>query len=136
MFEGRDWVGACGATAADLTQLRAAAPPDLPRRYVDLLAFSDGGEGPLPISPYNLCLDPASTVIATIEHRNHGQADLEGFLVFGGNGGGEYLAFDIRGASPWPVVQIDMVVGGDSAEVVAPDFDTFIDLIGIEAAEG
>lgn len=135
MLEGRDWSGASGATVEDLARLRAVAPPDLPPRYVDLLAFSDGGEGPLPITPSNLCLDPAATVAETIATRNYGRTDLQGFLIIGSNGGGEYLAFDTRGKSPWPIVAIDMVAGSDSAEVVASDFDTFLGQIGIEADE-
>ena len=132
MLEGRDWFAAEGATTEDLAHLRAVAPADLPQRYVDLLAFSDGGEGPLPTNPYNLCLDPARAVTEMIESRNYGQAGFDGFLIFGGNGGGEYLAFDLRRGSPWPVVTIDMVAGIGSAEVVAPDFDAFYDQIGIE----
>jgi hypothetical protein len=115
--------------------LRAVGPADFPQRYVDLLAYSDGGEGPLPVNPYNLCLDSARAVAERIESRNNGQADLDGFLIFGGNGGGEYLAFDLRRGSPWPIVTIDMVAGVGSAEVVAPNFDAFHDQIGVEGDE-
>ncbi|MCW4463569.1 SMI1/KNR4 family protein [Sphingomonas sp. BT-65] len=132
MLEGRDWFAMGGAPAEELSYLRAVAPHDLPERYLDLLAFSNGGEGPLPSRPHNMCLDPAGTVAVTIESANHGQADLQGFLVFGSNGGGEYIAFDTRTGTPWPVVTIDMVAGGGSAEVIAPDFDAFYDRIGIE----
>jgi hypothetical protein len=51
MLEGRDWFAVSGATAEELLRLRAVAPPDLPQRYLDLLAFSNGGEGSLPIEP-------------------------------------------------------------------------------------
>jgi hypothetical protein len=132
MLEGRDWLTASGAAADELSRLRAVAPHDLPERYLELLAFSDGGEGPLPSQPYNLCLDSAGTVAETIESENHGQADLQGFLIIGGNGGGEYIAFDTRNGAPWPIVTIDMVAGGGSAEVIAPDFDTSYDRIGVE----
>ena len=131
MLEERDWFAVGGASADELSRLRAVAPTALPERYLDLLAFSNGGEGPLPTQPYTLCLDPAETVAQTIESDNHGQADLHGFLIIGGNGGGEYIAFDTRNGAPWPVVRIDMVAGGDSAEVIAPDFDTFYDCIGV-----
>ncbi|WP_447725903.1 SMI1/KNR4 family protein [Sphingomonas koreensis] len=132
MLEGRDWFRMSGAAAEELSHLRAVAPNDLPELYLDLLAFSNGGEGPLPSQPHNLCLDPAGTVAASIESANHGQVDLQGFLVFGGNGGGEYIAFDTRNGAPWSIVTIDMVAGGGSAEVIAPDFDAFYDRIGIE----
>jgi hypothetical protein len=132
MLEGRAWFAVSGAAADELSRLRAVAPHDLPERYVDLLAFSNGGEGPLPNQPYNLCLDPAGTVAETIEGENHGQADLRGFLIIGGNGGGEYIAFDTRSGAPWPIVTIDMVAGGGSAEIIAADFDTFYGCIGLE----
>ena len=132
MLEGREWLGVGGVTAEDLTRLRSVAPANLPQRYLDLLAFSDGGEGPLPIAPYNFCLDSAATVAATIENGNQGQADLEGFLIFGGSGGGEYIAFDLRGELPWPIVAIDMVAGGDSAEMIAANFDAFYERIGVD----
>lgn len=133
MLEGRDWFKLGGATPEELARLDAVVPDGLPALYLELLAFSNGGEGPLPINPYNFCLDSAMTVTEAIESANHGQANLQGFLIFGGNGGGEYIAFDIRAKIPWPIVAIDMVAGGDSAEVIAPDFDAFYDRIGVEA---
>ena len=133
MLEGRDWYAVSGATAEDLAQLRMVTPKSIPTRYLDLLAFSDGGEGPLAVQPYTLCLDSAMTVVETINSENSGQADLQGFLIFGSNGGGEYLAFDTREKAPWPVVVIDMISGGNSASVIAPDFNVFYDWIGFEA---
>ena len=132
MLEGRDWFRMDGATPEELAELQAVAPGKLPARYFELLAFSNGGEGPLAMQPYNLCLDSARTVAESIRSANHGQPNLQGFLIFGGNGGGEYLAFDSRQDAPWPIVSIDMIVGGDSAEVIATDFDGFFDRIGIE----
>lgn len=133
MLEGRDWFRVSGAAPEDLVRFRAAAPDDLPARYRDLLAYSNGGEGPLSVNPYNLCLDPAKTVAEAPDSENHGKVRLRGFLIFGGNGGGEYLALDTREGAPWPVVTIDMIGGGDSAEVIACDFDAFYDQIGVEA---
>lgn len=135
MLEGRDWYRMDGASAQILAGLRAAAPGDLPDSYVQLLSVSDGGEGPLPVNPFNLCLDPAQDVIDRLNNGNYGQADFNGFLIFGGNGGGEYLAFDMRGGAPWPVVTIDMEAGSSSAKIVASDFATFIDLIGVEQSD-
>jgi hypothetical protein len=133
MLEGREWHGAPAAPEALLEELRQIAPVALPPRYYTLLSYSDGGEGPLPANPFNLCLDASNQVVEGIRTGNYGQRDLDGFIVFGGNGGGEYLAFDTRGPSPWPVVTIDMVVGSESAEQVAPDFDAFAEMIGREA---
>lgn len=133
MLEGRDWHTKKGASPEELAQLRVSAPASLPSRYLDLLTFSNGGEGPLAVNPFHFQLDPASMVADTILCGNHGQADLAGFLIIGSNGGGEYVAFDTRGTTPWPIVTIDMVAGGDSAEVIALDFDAFYDRIGLEA---
>ena len=132
MFEARDWHAAAGASASAIEELRAAAPITLPEGYLRLLSFSNGGEGPLPVNPLYFQLDAVDWVLAGLASSNHGRPDLEGFLIFGSNGGGEYLALDTRHGAPWPVVTIDMVAGSDSAEVVAPDFDNFIDLIGVE----
>lgn len=132
MLDGRDWYRGPAASPDTLSELRKVAPPGLPESYIGLLEFSDGGEGPLPVTPYNLCLDPARTVIEGIHGRS---PDYVGFLIFGGNGGGEYLAFDLRGAAPWPIVAVDMIAGPESAELVAPDFDAFLDLVGTESAE-
>lgn len=130
MFEGREWVGFDGASAAQLSALQSAAPRELPASYYELLAASNGGEGPLPVQPCCLCLDPADEVTERILSRNYGQKDFDGFVIFGGNGGGEYLAFDVREAAPWPIVSIDMMAGAASAAVVAPDFDAFLRLVG------
>ena len=130
MLEGRDWYAVAGASPDAIQELRNVAPRELPESYVALLSFSDGGEGPLPVQPCNLVLDPTQEVISRIANRNYGQPDFDGFLIFGGNGGGEYLALDMRQGTPWPVVSIDMVAGPSSAEQVADDFDSFIGLIG------
>ena len=124
-----------GASAQTIRALRDAAPADLPEGYVKLLSTSNGGEGPLLINPFNLCLDPAEEVIARLTGTNYGQRAFDGFLIFGGNGGGEFVAFDTRQGAPWPVVTIDMVAGQETAELVASNFDKFIDLIGIEPTE-
>jgi hypothetical protein len=136
MLEGRDWYAVAGASPDTIQELRHAAPRDLPESYVALLTFSDGGEGQLSVRPYNLVLDPTQEVISRIANRNYGQPEFDGFLIFGGNGGGEYLAFDMREGPSWPVVSIDMFAGRDSAERVADDFDSFTDLIGREPTQG
>ena len=132
MLEGRDWYQMAGASAQTIDDLRSAAPDELPPSYLHLLSVSNGGEGPLPVSPFNLCLDPGEEVTARLAND---QGRLDGFMIFGSNGGGEYLAFDTRRGAPWSVVTIDMVAGPSSAEVVAKDFDTFIELIGVETSD-
>lgn len=132
MLEGREWFPQPGASAEVLNTLKSVAPVELPESYYRLLAFSDGGEGPLPVSPFNLCLDPAQMVVDAIRSGNSCDADLTGFLVCGSNGGGEYVAFDLRGEGHRPVVCIDMIVGAESAEQIARDFDELLSMIGVE----
>jgi hypothetical protein len=132
MFEGREWHAAPPAPVRLLEELRSAAPVELPDSYYRLLSFSDGGEGPLPVNPFNLCLDASNQVIEALRTQNRGKGELPEFVVFGGNGGGELLAFDIRGEAPWPVVTMDMVAGDQSVELVAATFDEFLELVGVD----
>jgi hypothetical protein len=55
-------------------------------------------------------------------------------FFFGCSGGGEYIAFDLRGTSPWPVVAIDMtnIDLSESVQVLAQDFSTFMEFVGVE----
>jgi hypothetical protein len=57
--------------------------------------------------------------------------------MFGGNGGKEYIAFDLRGSQPWPVVAIDMTNIDISENVmfVARDFQAFLSFVGTVAEE-
>ena len=132
----REWHAAPGASPTALARLQSASPVRLPPSYLDLLAFSDGGEGPLPVQPLNLCLYSAAEVIE-IEREGSFHEFFPGLLVIGGNGGGEAIALDIRGAEPWPVVYFDMtnIDLEESVELLAPDFDALLDIIGIEEGE-
>jgi hypothetical protein len=131
MLDGRDWFRMEGASVQMIEALRAATPEMLPEAYLQLLSFSNGGEGPLPVNPFNLCLLTAEEVIEMLSTANYGQPNYDGFLVFGGNGGGEYLAFDMRAGKPWAIVTMDMVAGSSSCEMVASNFEEFLDLIGV-----
>ena len=57
-----------------------------------------------------------------------------GFLTFGGNGGGELLAFDMRRSGNWPVVCFDPIDPEGSIEQIAPSFEQFIALVDSENA--
>lgn len=133
MFEGREWYGVPGAASGTLDELREAAPGGSPASYFALLSFSDGGEGPLPVSPLNFCLDSAEVTVERLRSDGRfGRSEADDMFIFGGNGGGEYFAIDLRQNQPWPVVTIDMVAGLDSAVIVASDFDKFLEMVGLE----
>jgi len=68
-------------------------------------------------------------MVAFVEARAYGDA-MDGYLVIGGNGGGEFVAIDLRGPDASPVVAMDMVAGPSSAYEIADSFDAFILLVG------
>ena len=133
MPSGREWHGVAGASDEALGRLQAACPRELPASYVALLSFSNGGEGPLPVQPLWVCLDSAETVSEALVKSTH-EEFFPGFFVFGSNGGGEYLALDMRKAAPFPVVSIDMtnIDLRESVMTVATDFSAFVELIGLD----
>lgn len=55
----RKWFGREPASVEAIGALRDAAGAALPPEYLQLLAFSNGGEGPLAVQPWNFCLDSA-----------------------------------------------------------------------------
>ncbi|WP_454688511.1 SMI1/KNR4 family protein [Achromobacter aloeverae] len=132
--ETRDWFKADGATTDVISALRSVSPAAVPARYYELLAFSNGGEGPLPVQPFNFCLDTAEEVAASARDGRYKEFFAD-FFVFGGNGGGELIAFDMRVDAPWPIVAIDMtnIDLEESVASVAPDFEKFVEMIGLEA---
>jgi len=131
--ESRDWFKVDGATTDVISTLRSVSPTGVPARYYELLAFSNGGEGSLPVQPFNLCLDTADEVAASAREGRY--KELADFFVFGGSGGGELIAFDMRADAPWPIVAIDMtnIDLEESVTSVAPDFEKFVDMIGLGA---
>ena len=135
MLEGRDWFAKPPASADELGEIRRIFPASVPNSYFDLLAHSNGGEGPLPVNPFNFCLDPIVTALDAFRSRNYDRPDLDGFLVIGGDGSRELIAFDMRSGQPGAIVTIDIVEGPDSAEPVAIDFEQFIQLIGQSAPD-
>jgi SMI1 / KNR4 family (SUKH-1) len=132
----REWLAAAGASEAAIEQLRKAVPRQLPASYLALLRMTNGGEGPLARQPCYLQLDPAEVVAEAATSKQH-EEFFPGFIVIGSNGGGEFIAFDARMPGPLAVVAIDMtnIDLAESVLPIAPDFDAFVDLIGIDAPD-
>lgn len=59
MLQDREWRKVDGAPADAIAELKSVAPTVLPDSYFALLAFSNGGEGPLPVQPFWFQLYPA-----------------------------------------------------------------------------
>lgn len=126
---GRQWHGNTAASEEEIALLRSQARSELPAEYLDLLRFSNGGEGPLALSPLWFQLYPVSDCL-DLCHRGSVLKDFRDFMFFGSNGGLESLAFDLRGNQPWPIVAIDKVAGPSSAEQIAANMAEFVQAVG------
>ena len=131
MLEGREWHKAEGASPEAIALLKSFAPVDLPESYFSFLSFSNGGEDPLAVQPFWLCLYPAEEVVE-IEKGGVFREFFEKLFVIGGNGGGEAVAFDLRVRERCPLVSFDMTNTNlaESVLPIATSFDVALELIG------
>lgn len=132
MLQGREWHKVDGASPDAIAALKSIASVALPESYYSLLSFSNGGEGPLAVRPFWLCLYAAEEVLQ-IQRDGTFREFFEGLLVIGGNGGGEAVAFDLRESEqPYPLVAFDMtnIDLSESVLPIAPSFDAAMELIG------
>ena len=105
---------------------------DLPQDYLAFLRFSNGGDGHIGIEPGWFQIWPAEEVVETNQFFEL-EEELPGFFAFGGNGGGELFAFDMRGPQPWPIVMVPRTpLEAEFAVKIAADFLAFADAIGRE----
>lgn len=125
----RTWHFKPGATAGEIKALIACSPIDLPDRLIELLATSNGGEGELAVEPLWFCLDPVRDIIEAISESFLTEF-FPGYFFFGGNGGMERIALDVRSGAPRDVVMIDPIAGPSSAFPIAPNFNEFVQAIG------
>jgi hypothetical protein len=119
------WLSKEGASTEALRKL-VSEVKGLPSAYVELLRLGNGGEVGLKVSPFNLCLD---SVEAALGYWKSGTYTMKGVFIFGGNGGGELLAFDMRQSGVTPVISFDPIDPEGSIERVAPDFEQFMTFI-------
>lgn len=87
----KKWFKNEGASADALRGLAEVMEVGLPREYFDLLAYSNGGEGPLPPPFHTLCLDGAESAAEPAQVELF-KGLYPGWFVFGGDGGGELYA--------------------------------------------
>src|SRR6266496_322090 len=123
MLAGREWLKYEGASEEAISRLSLVAPLPLPASYFSLLRYSNGGEGPLPVDPWNFCLDSAE-LAADTEQTGKLKEFFPSLFIIGTSGGGDAIALDASLPGPYPVVQFDMT-NCDLAESVhrlAPDF--------------
>jgi hypothetical protein len=103
---------------------------ELPQEYLDLLVYSDGGEGELGFEPGWFQLWSSADVI-DLNKSYEIDKNLPGYFGFGSNGGGELLAFDMKHGKPWKVVMIPFIpMEANKAIIIANDFVGFIQAMG------
>jgi hypothetical protein len=131
--EDRQWFKCKGASAEALAELRQVIDADLPEKYYELMAYTNGGEGALPVFPFLFCL--YSVEKAKSSARGRAWSDFPDFFIIGDNGGNELIGFDLQAERRWRIVTIDSMNIDLDACVgnVAPDFDTFLQMIGIKS---
>ena len=137
MLEGREWRTKTGASTEDIEALTDIVPIRLPQELLDFLRFSNGGEGPLAVQPLWFVLYPAEEIVE-IERSGTFKEFFEGLFVFGGSGGGDAVAIDLRQHPQSKIVSFDMtnIDLDESVLEVAPDFPSFLALVGVpEIAE-
>lgn len=129
----REWKARDSASEAEIDLLKSKARAELPVEYLELLRFSNGGEGPLALPPLWFQLYAVNDCIDLCHSSKHVLEQFPTFMFFGSNGGLESLAFDLRGGPPWRIVTIDQIAGPESANIIAPNMEAFIEAIGLHA---
>lgn len=129
----RTWHRMPPATESEIQAMVSSVKFELPPEFLDLLRFSNGGEGSIALPPLIFCLDEIQEIISLLNEEFY-QSQFPNFLFFGGNGGLEMIAFDLR-KKPYPIVMIDPISGEESAIEIAPNITEFINAIGFEYKE-
>jgi len=128
----RKWNKKEGAASSSIDSLSSNAPFELPKAYLDLLLNTNGGEGDLGVEPGWCQLWSADDVVR-FNREYEVQVNLPGCFAFGSNGAGEM--FILRKLSN-DEIQVEMVpfipMQMDEAVQVAPNFEEFINEIGLE----
>ena len=128
------WRKAPAASAAAIAELARITPTELPAEYLAFLSQSNGGEGELGAEPGWLVMWKAEEVL-DLNRQYEVATNAPGFFGFGSNGGGELIAFDTRGAIPYPVVALPFIpMEAAEARLIAPSFGRFERLVGATEA--
>lgn len=127
---GRKWHRENPATIDDISKLHTQLPFQAPDSYINLLMFSNGGEGELALPPLWLQLFDIQFVIQFWQD-SHYRKEFPYLFFFASNGGLESIAFNMEGQEPWPIVMVDCIAGLESAKQIANNIEEFIQAIGV-----
>ena len=128
--ENKEWYKFDGATDDELSSLVNHVDFELPQKYLELLKFSNGGEGPLSVQPFNFVLDNIEDTISMFSSEHYRNL-YHGYFIFGGNGAGELMALKIRTGE---IISFDSTNSDleEASLFVSKCFDEFVNYIGIE----
>ena len=113
-----------------IQKLVDGAGKELPKDYLDLLLYCNGGEGELGIEPGWFRLWSAEDVIQ-LNKDYEIEKYIPEFFGFGSSGGGELIAFDMQKDKSWKIVMIPFVsMSPDEARIIANNFEEFVEAIG------
>jgi hypothetical protein len=120
--DGSGWTKSPAALPHEVDALHTKATI-LPTEYLELIRHSNGGFGPLDISPYYLCLWPVEDIQPSNERLEMSQ-NIPGFFAFGDNGSEELFVFSMVDAKIYAIMKTQLEA--EQAELVA---DSFVELI-------
>lgn len=120
----------------EIAALKEVAGFPLPSSYIALLQYSNGGEWPIPVSPFSFLLFEVDAVIGNMQGTDFTEVYPD-CVPIGGDGMSEYVALDFSEDGPPRVVAIDAMEDDRSEALypVANSFEAFLALIGQESEE-
>ena len=113
---------------ADLEKYLPQLPSDLPESYINFLKQNNGAGGDLPVQPWNFELWRLE-IITEYNEDYEIQTYLPRYFGIGGDGGGEFFAFNMETLKIFIIPFIGMEE--EDAILVAENFEEFKDLNGI-----
>lgn len=120
------WIPSKPATQDDVSRLQSLSEYKLPAAYLTFLSQVGGGEGDLQVEPgWIQFWSPESVLDLNREYEVN--VSIPGFFGFGSSGGGELLAFDMRGGGEPPVVMVPFIpMTASEAQPVAQTFEQLL----------
>ena len=123
--ENIEWYKSEGANDFELAKLQKIVNFELPQAYIELLRFSNGGEGSLRVQPFYFVLDSVQNAVSYYE--SEASKTLPEYFIFGSNAGGELLAIKQSAGS---IVSIDSCNSNiEEIVCIASSFSEFLEFV-------